>query len=104
MRVTLLRVTRCSVVFEMYCDTAEVRLSEVLQDFKIVLADREVYAGKAVVCSLINTGPAVIVGEATLSESAWKDIGFTATNGHVAKLGAEYDGFLSDWQKFYKIR
>ena len=104
LRARLLKVTRFSAVFEMHNASAELRLSEVLQHFRITLADREVYSGKAVVCSLINTGPAVIIGAATLSESAWKDIGFTATNGQAKKLGAEYDGFLAEWQKLYKVR
>ncbi|HTI97423.1 MAG TPA: class I SAM-dependent methyltransferase [Dongiaceae bacterium] len=100
----LLKLTRFTAVFEMYNPPAAVRLSEVLADFQVKAGPRLLYAGKAVVRGLINTGPATVVCEVTLSESAWMDLSLAATNGQLNKrLDAEYRQFMQEWQKLYKV-
>jgi len=105
LRGTLLKLTRYAVVFEMYNPAAVLRTSEVLQTFKIVVADAQLYSGTSVVRSVISTGSSVVVCEVTLDESGWLDVGLIASNGQLGKkIGAEYQGFLKEWQKLYRVR
>src|SRR2546425_13059249 len=71
LRGTLLRLTRFEAVFEIYNPASVLLASEVLSEFKILLKDRTVYAGRAIVKHLVNTGP-TLVCEATL-EDFWLD-------------------------------
>lgn len=105
LRGTLLKLTRYAVVFEMYNPAAVLRTSEVLQAFKIVVADAQLYSGTGVVRSVINTGSSAVVCEATLNENGWVDVGLVASNGQLSKkIGAEYQEFLKEWQKLYRVR
>src|ERR1700761_7881062 len=74
---TIVRMTRLSVVFEIYNPALVLRTSEVISDFKIVVRDRSVYSGRAVVRSLVNAGLTVIC-EVTLAETGWMDVAFAA--------------------------
>ncbi len=47
-------------VFEVHSPFSPLRTSEVLKDFQIILENRVVYAGKAVVTGLINVGAAMV--------------------------------------------
>ncbi len=100
MQATLLKLTRFLVAFEV-CGPAVLRTSEVLQDFKIVMQDRPVYCGRAVVSELVNTGT-VVVCEAALQD-AWVDIDFAAPASLHEALRAGFSTFLRQWQKVYKI-
>src|SRR5215218_9463299 len=71
-RATPLRMTRYLVVFEVYNPYSILQLSEVLQEFKIIMNERMVYSGRAVVSNLVNTG-IVLVCEATLDDQ-WIDV------------------------------
>ena len=72
-RATLLRLTRDSAVFEVYNPYSIIQLSEVLNDFRIIMKERIVYSGRAIVRNLVNTGM-MAVCEVTLNES-WLDVG-----------------------------
>src|SRR5271170_6950247 len=48
------RVTRHSVVFELYNPNATPRFSESLNEFKIILQAREIYSGRAVVRNIVD--------------------------------------------------
>src|SRR6266481_9841693 len=100
MQATLLKLTRFLVAFEV-CGPAVLRTSEVLQDFKIIMQDRPVYCGRAVVSELVNTGT-VVVCEAALQD-AWVDIDFAAPASLHEALRAGFSTFLRQWQKVYKI-
>src|SRR5260221_2729970 len=63
------RLTRHAVTFEVYNPSFVLQTSEVLNEFSIILNDRQVYSGRAVIASVINTGT-TIVCEATLDESS----------------------------------
>ncbi len=76
-------------------------MSEVLADLKIVINGQLVYAGRAVVSNLLNTGP-VVVCEATLDD-AWRDVDFSACGTEGAKLSGEFNRFLQSWQKSYRV-
>jgi extracellular factor (EF) 3-hydroxypalmitic acid methyl ester biosynthesis protein len=95
------RLTRHLVIFEIDNPECILRTSETLNEFKILLNEREVYSGSAVVASVINTG-AAIVCEVALS-AHWIDIQ-TLAPGKEGQLLADFDGFLSQWQKNYKLR
>jgi extracellular factor (EF) 3-hydroxypalmitic acid methyl ester biosynthesis protein len=67
------------IVFEVYNPYSILQLSEVLGEFKIIISERLVYSGRAVVSNLLNTG-ILLVCEATLGES-WLDVDlFTPLN------------------------
>ena len=53
---TLVKLTRFSVVFEIYGSSNLVRLSEVLGNFKIAIRNRAVYSGRATVRNLVSAG------------------------------------------------
>jgi len=102
-RAMLLRLTRHMAVFEVYGPTLVLRLSEVLEDFRIVLQERTVYSGRAVVQHLINTG-IITVCEVSLDESAWRDVDFTVEMLRNGKLREQFQSFLREWQKEYRIK
>ena len=96
----LLHFTRFRATFEIYAPACLLQMSEVLRDFKIIFDDQEVYIGKAVVSNIINAG-GVMICEATLDDS-WIAINPTARNRNLS-LPAEFDSFLLQWQKVYKV-
>lgn len=100
LQATLVKLTRFEVAFEV-CGPVLLRTSEVLQDFKIVMQDKPVYCGRAVISELINTG-AVTVCSAALEDS-WVDVDFGALASQHQALRAGFDTFLRQWQKVYKI-
>src|SRR6266436_2697461 len=73
LRGTLLRLTRLTVVFEVYNASGVLRLSEVLSRFRIIFQDRTIYSGRAVTASLLNTG-LTMVCEVSLDEASWMDV------------------------------
>ncbi len=99
---TLLRLTRFVAVFEIYNPALVLRTSEVLTTFKIVVRDRTIYSGRAVVCSLVNAG-LMTVCEVTLNENSWLDVAFALEMIGNGKLRDEFQSFLREWQKLYKI-
>jgi extracellular factor (EF) 3-hydroxypalmitic acid methyl ester biosynthesis protein len=102
MRGVPTRVTRHAVVFELYHPAVNPRLSEVLNEFKIVLKDRTVYSGRAVVRNVVDAGLRVIC-EATLNEANWLDVDpdWAAQGG--GRLAREFRSFLDEWQKLYRV-
>lgn len=99
---TVLRLERHRVIFEVYSPSALLRTSEVLADFKINVADKVLYAGKAVVCGIMHTGT-LTLHEANL-ESGWVDLDLEAFPTGQKDLTAVFDGFLREWQKGYRIQ
>ncbi|MGD0614266.1 MAG: hypothetical protein ABSA69_02355, partial [Verrucomicrobiota bacterium] len=99
---TLLRFTRFLVAFEIYSPTLILRTSEVLSDFRIVLRDRTIYSGRAVIRTLVSTGLATIC-EATLNEDSWMDVEFTAEMIDDGRLENEFTSFVQEWQKHYRV-
>jgi extracellular factor (EF) 3-hydroxypalmitic acid methyl ester biosynthesis protein len=98
---TLLRVTRFSVVCEAYNPNFVLRVSETLTEFKITFGGKNLYYGRAVITSLINTGNLLII-EVKL-EDAWQDLHafLPALEGSV--LRNSFQEFLNKWHKIYKI-
>lgn len=101
-RAGLLRLTHYVAVFEVYNSDQVLQMSELLQGFRIILLDRTVYAGRAVVTNLVNTGPLIVV-EARLEESA-----FMLPSLKIGEPGEflrdGFGDFLRQWQEAYKVR
>ena len=100
-RASLLRLARYSVVFEVYNPYSILQLSEVLNDFRIFIADRMVYSGRAIVSNMVNTG-LIVVCECTLEES-WLDVDIFAPVNRHDRLGKEFLAFLSEWEKTNRV-
>ncbi len=101
-RAGILRLTRHLVVFEAYQPAFVLRLSEVLNSFKVFAGGRPVYSGRAVVSNLINTG-IVLICEVTLDDS-WLDVDFPSLSELAPKLREEFDRFIKTTQKTFRIR
>jgi extracellular factor (EF) 3-hydroxypalmitic acid methyl ester biosynthesis protein len=78
-----------------------VQSTEVLGDFKIIINDRAIYAGRAVVAGLVNAGT-VIVCEAKLDDSGFMLASFSPELDSVS-LHDGFEGFLQHWQKLYRV-
>ena len=100
-RATPLRITRHVVAFEVYNPYSILQLSELLQEFRIVVNDRLIYSGRATVSNLVNTG-VMLVCEATLDE-AWLDVDLFALVTEPKKLQADFTGFLKECEKINAI-
>jgi extracellular factor (EF) 3-hydroxypalmitic acid methyl ester biosynthesis protein len=99
-RAGVLRLTRYLVVFEVYNPYSILQLSEVLTEFKIVINDRIMYSGRAVISNAVNTG-IMLVCEATLDDS-WLDVDLFASLS-PARLREEFAGFIQEWHKIDRI-
>jgi extracellular factor (EF) 3-hydroxypalmitic acid methyl ester biosynthesis protein len=100
-RGTVLRLARHEVSFEIYAAADPVLMSEVLSNFRILFQEEPIYSGRAVVASLVNTGPVVICG-ATL-EDAWAEVSILRLTKQVTEVRAGFDQLIQGWQKVYKI-
>src|ERR1043165_4238549 len=100
-RAGVLRLTRYLAVFEVYNPYSILQLSEVLSDFKIIMNDRVMYSGRAVISNVVNTG-IMLVCEATLDDS-WLDIDLFTSVTTPNRLRLEFAQFLREWQKIERI-
>ena len=102
LRGTPVRITRHTAVFELYNPDAIPRLSEGLDGFKIILQERTIYSGRAVVRNLVDAGVKVVC-EATLDESNWQDLNLLPALQREGGLAKEFKNFLQEWQKLYTV-
>jgi extracellular factor (EF) 3-hydroxypalmitic acid methyl ester biosynthesis protein len=93
--------TRFIVAFEIYGGNAELRVSELLDDFQISLQDKVIYAGKAVVHNLVNLGTKTLC-EVTLEDSGWR-VSLEHFLNDSQALATEFNRLFQDWQKLYKV-
>src|SRR4051794_5931545 len=96
---TLVRLTRYSAVFEIYNPALVMRTSEVLDNFKIVVRDRTIYSGRAVVRSLVNAGLTLIC-EVKLNESSFSVLSISSPD---ANMRDSFGEFIGQWQSVYKV-
>ena len=73
-----------------------------LGEFKIVLQDRTVYSGRAVVRNVVNAGLNAVY-EAMLNESHWTNIDLGSVLQNNGQLADEFNSFIQEWQKLYKV-
>jgi extracellular factor (EF) 3-hydroxypalmitic acid methyl ester biosynthesis protein len=102
-RASVLRITRDVVAFEVYNPYSILQLSEVLNEFKIIVNDQLVYSGRATVTNLVNTG-IMLVCEACLDDGAWLDIDLFALVTEPAKLRTDFANFLEHWDRVHVIQ
>ena len=100
-RGRLTRVTPHAITFEVCTPLAVLRSAEVLTDFKIVLDQRLVYSGKAVISGLVNAGSPLIC-EASLQDEWLEEDLFTLTS-RKDQLRSSYQAFLHQWHRAYRI-
>lgn len=100
-RATILRLTRYLVVFEVYNPYSIIQLSEVLTDFKIIINERVLYSGRAVISNLVNTG-IILICEATLDE-AWLDVDFYSPVKEPERLQEHLREFFEEWEKVQRV-
>lgn len=99
-RGTLTNVQRRSLVMEIYNPYSIVQVSEVLSDLTIRSGERNIYKGKAVVTSLLNTGLMAVVSVVLIDE--WNDL---AAIGHDGKSVAdEARSFVQEWNTRFNVR
>jgi extracellular factor (EF) 3-hydroxypalmitic acid methyl ester biosynthesis protein len=101
-RAGVLRITRYLVVFEVYNPYSILQLSEVLSEFKIVINDRIMYSGRAVISNAVNTG-IMLVCEATLDDS-WLDVDLFSSVTTPNRLREEFGEFIKEWHKIERIQ
>jgi extracellular factor (EF) 3-hydroxypalmitic acid methyl ester biosynthesis protein len=101
-RASLLRLTRFAAFFEIYNPACVLRLSEVLSECQIIIQDRTLYSGRAVIRNLVNAGMTVVC-EASLEDASWTDVEFTPANAADGSLGQEFMAFFREWQKLYRV-
>jgi len=99
-RGTILRLSRSTVVFEVYNPYSIVQLSEVLDRLTIRRGDRAIYSGRGVVTNLVNTGLMLIVS-VTLIDT-WSDLSGLLTPG--SGIGTEVRRFIADYDTISSIR
>ena len=98
-RATLLRLTRYVAALEIYDSTLVLRSSEVLSEFRIIINERTIYSGRAVVSNIV-TAASTIICEVRLDESSFSVASFSDA-GALAKAGFEV--FLDQWQRNYRV-
>jgi extracellular factor (EF) 3-hydroxypalmitic acid methyl ester biosynthesis protein len=101
-RAGLVHLTRYQAVFEIYNPDLALCTSEVLGSFRILLNDRTVYSGRAVVGSLVNTG-LMQVCQVALDEHSWPDVELKPGATGKEKLRRDFSEFIHEWQKLYLV-
>lgn len=95
------RLTRHTAVIEVYTPSVVLQLSEVLNDFRILVGGRTIYVGRGTVRGLINTGITTVC-EVTLDESIG-DYRLTPPSVSPGGLGDSFQKLLREWQSSYRI-
>ena len=101
-RGPILRLARYAVAFEFCNPAAELRTSEVLDKFKILIDGRMIYSGRAVVGGLIDAG-ARIICEVKLDDLGAETDFFLQPAGAAPDVEQSYSRFFRQWQKRYRI-
>jgi len=100
-RATPVRLTRYTVLFEVYNPFSILQLSEVLSEFRITIGERLAYNGRAVVSNIVNAGIMVLC-EATLEES-WLEIDLFSPISQPDRLRTEFTEFMTEWSKIRAV-
>src|SRR5262249_31068305 len=99
LRGSLLRLNRYQIAFELYNSQVVLRSSEILSDFRIVVADQVLYRGNALLAGLVNAGTTLIC-EAKLDEGGFNLLAL-APNGTEPQWS--FSEFLGQWQRLYRV-
>src|ERR1700733_8515848 len=102
MRGTLVKLSRFAVVFEVYSAENILRLSEILEDFRIIFNERTIYSGRATVQNLMTVGQTVICAT-TLNENSWAELQVHPSKMVNGYLKEQFSEFTHEWQKVYRV-
>ena len=102
-RGRLVKFTRVAASFEIFSPDSDLRVSEVLTDFTIILHERAIYSGRATVSGLVGVGHSILCS-ASLDEGSWKDLQPGEAAITPAFLQEKFGEFIEAWQKSYKIK
>src|ERR1035437_6732330 len=97
-----LRITRHSLVFELYSPVVTPQFSEAFNNFKINLPAEAGYSGRVVIRSVVDAGTRIIC-EATLDEHSWAVLDHGPGIIKKDKVQGEFRDLLQNWQKFYRV-
>lgn len=100
-RASLQRLTRYRAVIEIYNPSLVLQLSEVLGGFRIVINERTIYDGRAVVTALVNAST-MLVCEASLDEADFRLSSFLPSVDPTP-LHEGFRAFLNQWQRLYRV-
>lgn len=100
-RGVLLHLTRHEVSFEIYRTSEVLRISEVLSNLRILVHDRQLYSGRAVIGSVVNNGP-VLLCQASLQD-AWLELDVLNLARQTGRLPGAFEELIRGWQKVYRI-
>jgi extracellular factor (EF) 3-hydroxypalmitic acid methyl ester biosynthesis protein len=98
-RGSLVKVSRSTLIFEVYNPYSIVQLSEVLHNVEIRGDNRVIYRGRAVVSGLVNTGLMLIVSASLLDP--WSEL--IGLAGDSDTVRAEATKFIEEWQNYQQI-
>jgi extracellular factor (EF) 3-hydroxypalmitic acid methyl ester biosynthesis protein len=101
LRGSVMKLNRHLAAFEIYSPFPVLRVSEALNNFRILIGDRIVYSGRAVVTSLVNAG-STTVGEVTLGDS-WQDVDHGATSNGESALRKDFAEFMKVSQETFRV-
>ena len=95
-------MSRHSATFEVFSPGTMLSISELLGNFTINHQGKAVYAGRAVIRSVVNSGGRTVC-EVTLDEPRWLRTDSGALPGEPGKIAGEFKDFLNQWQQLYKV-
>ncbi len=101
LRGGLSRLSRSVVTFEVYGGNPVLQMSEVLSDFSVVLDQKTVYLGRAVVRNLVATN-LMLTCEVSLGDH-WIDAETLAGGAGIGESKRSFQGFLKSWQGAYRV-
>ncbi len=96
---TLSKLTRRTIVFEVYNPYSLVQTSEVLTGISVRRGDSIIYSGDAVVVNLVSTGIMTVVSATLLG--AWSDL--STLIAASAEFESEVAQFIADWDRANKL-
>lgn len=96
------RLSRYSVIIDVHGSEPVLRASEALENLKIVCNDRTLYSGPSVIRSIV-VSVATLTCEMKLEESSWLDLELDQDLFQPDRLKQEFQAFLGQWQKLYRI-
>lgn len=96
---TLSKLTRRTIVFEVYNPYSLVQTSEVLTGIRVRRGESVIYSGDAVVVNLVSTGIMSVVSATLLG--AWSDL--SSLIAASAEFESEVAQFIDDWDRANRL-
>jgi extracellular factor (EF) 3-hydroxypalmitic acid methyl ester biosynthesis protein len=99
----IVRVMPHTAYFEVHDPTMILKLSETLQDFQIILQGQTTCSGRAVVCSIVESGFKTAC-EVRLREMDWSGLNPAATLKQNNRLDEQFKVFLNGWEDQCRVK